>query len=138
MSGWQRGWYVVPYQVMLRDLDSFGHVNNAVYFTLFEHARTELWLRILGKTSPKDINFIVARAECDFRQQLGMEKVDLCVRLGEMRNTSIEFVHEIRKDGGRGVAAAGRVVAVLFDWQTQSKVAISDDLRRRMMAAEEG
>lgn len=138
MSGWKRGWYVVPYQVMLRDLDSFGHVNNATYFTLFEHSRTDLWLRILGKTSPKDINFIVARAECDFRQQLGMELVELCVRIGEMRNTSIEFLHEIRRHGGREVAAAGRVVAVLYDWQTQSKMTITEELRRKVMAAQEG
>ena len=138
MSGWKRGWYVVPYQVMLRDLDSFGHVNNAIYFSLFEHSRTDLWLRILGKTSPKDVNFIVARAECDFRQQLGMEPIELCVRIGEMRNTSIEFLHEIRKGDGREIAATGRVVAVLYDWQTQSKSAITDELRRKVMAAQEG
>ena len=138
MSGWKRGWYVVPYQVMLRDLDSFGHVNNAIYFTFFEHSRTELWLRILGKTSPKDVNFIVARAECDFRQQLGMEPIELCVRIGEMRNTSIEFLHEIRRDDGRAIAATGRVVVVLYDWQAQSKLTITDELRRQVMAEQEG
>lgn len=127
------GWYVAPYRVMLSDLDSFGHVNNAVYFTYFEHARTLLWFELSGGSAARDISFIVARAECDFRQQVGMEPIDICVRIGEMRSTSFDFLHEIRKGDGQ-VAAAGKVVVVLFDWQKQSKVAISDDFRRKVMS----
>ena len=130
------GWYVAPYRVLFRDLDSFGHVNNAVYFTYFEHARTLLWFELTGGSAARDVSFIVARAECDFRQQLGMEPIDICVRIGEMRSTSFDFVYEIRKGGGQ-VAAVGKVVVVLFDWQKQSKVTISDDLRRKVMSLQQ-
>lgn len=128
------GWYVAPYRVMFRDIDTFGHVNNAVYFTYFEHARTLLWLELTGGSSSRDISFIVARAECDFRQQLGMEPIDICVRIGEMRSTSFDFDYEIRKSNGRQIAAVGKVVVVLFDWQKQSKVTISDEFRRKVMS----
>src|SRR5687768_7735737 len=40
---WIDGWFVVPHQVIFRDLDAIGHVNNAVFFTFFEWARTLLW-----------------------------------------------------------------------------------------------
>ena len=135
-SGWVNGWYVAPYRVALRDLDSFGHVNNAVYFTYFELARTLLWFELSGGSSARDINFIVARAECDFRQQVGMEPIDICVRIGEMRSTSFDFVYEVRKGGGV-VAAVGKVVVVLFDWQKQSKVPITDDFRRKVMSLQQ-
>jgi len=137
VSGWKGGWYVVPYHVMFRDVDAFGHVNNAVYFTFFEHARTLLWLGLTGGTGALDINFIVAHADCDFHQQVGMEHVEICVRIGEMRTTSIEFLSEIRKVDGGEVAATGRVVVVLFDWEKQSKVPIGDDLRRRVASLQE-
>ena len=129
---WIDGWFVVPHQVIFRDLDAIGHVNHATFISYFEWARTLLWFDLTGGSKPFDIGFIVARAECDFRQQLGMEPIDICVRFGEMRNTSIDFLHEIRRPGGREVAAVGKVVVVLFDWKTQSKVAISDELRRRV------
>ena len=132
VSGWRDGWYVVPYQVTFRDVDAFAHANNAVYFTWFETARTFLWQELTGTTGPRDINFIVARAECDFRHQVGMEPIDISVRIGEMRNTSLDFLYEIRKDGGRELAATGRVVVVLFDWVKQAKVAIDDELRRKI------
>ncbi len=129
---WIDGWFVVPHQVILRDLDAFGHVNNAVYFTYFEIGRTSLWFDLMGGTGPFDITFIVARAECDFRQQLGMEPIEIRVRIGGMRTTSLDFLCEIRRADGREIAAIGKVVVVLFDWKKQSKVPISEDLRRKV------
>ena len=131
---WRDGWYVVPHQVIFRDLDAIGHVNNAVFFTYFEIARTYLWFDLNGGAKAFDIGFIVARAECDFRQQLGMEAIEIRVRIGEMRNTSLDFVYEIRKGDGREVAAVGKVVVVLFDWKSQSKRTISDELRSKVMS----
>jgi acyl-CoA thioester hydrolase len=134
MSGatWKDGWYVVPYDVPLRDLDFFGHANNAVYLSWFEQARVQLWFTITGGRKPGDINFIMARAECDYIRQIGMEPIEIRVRISAMRNTSIEFVHEVRKNAGTEVAAKGKVVVVLFDWERQSKVPINDELRRKV------
>ncbi len=130
MSEWRDGWYVVPYQVVFRDIDAFGHVHNAVYFTYFEIARTLLWQELTGATSPRDVGFIVARAECDFRHQIGMEPIEICVRIGEMRTTSLDFIYEIRKTRGQQLAADGKVVVVMFDWEKGAKVPISEEFRR--------
>ena len=129
---WRDGWYVVPQQVIFRDLDSFGHVNNAVYFTYFEWARTLLWFELTGGSEPGDVGFIVARAECDFRAQLGMEPIEVAVRIGETRTTSLDFVYEIRKKRGQRIAAYGKVVVVLWDWEKQTKKPIPDELRERI------
>ncbi len=134
---WRDGWYVVPHQVIFRDLDAIGHVNNSVFFTYFEIARTYLWFELMGGHKPFDIGFIVARAECDFRQQLGMEAIEICVRIGEMRNTSLDFLYEIRKNDGQQVAAYGKVIVVLFDWKKQSKVEISEEFKQKVGRSQE-
>ena len=87
-----------------------------------------------GVQALRDVNFIVARAECDFKLQISMERIEIWVRIGEMRATSFDFLYEIRKDSGQQIAAIGKVVVVLFDWKTQSKVAIGDELRRKVMS----
>jgi acyl-CoA thioester hydrolase len=133
-AAWKDGWYVVPMHVIFRDLDAFGHVNNAVFFTYFEWARTEMWLELTGRSDVRGVTFIVARAECDFRLQLGLEPIEVRVRIDNMRNTSFDFVSEIRKTDGQQLAATGKVVVVLFDWEKQSKVPISDDLRASVNA----
>ncbi|HYR27943.1 MAG TPA: thioesterase family protein [Thermoanaerobaculia bacterium] len=130
-GSWRDGWYVVPHQVIWRDLDAFGHVNNAVFFTYFEWARSLLWWELTGVRGAREIGFIVAHASCDFRRQLSLEPIDICVRIKDMRRTSLDFHHEIRKGGGE-VAATGLVTVVLYDWVSQSKMEISDELRRKV------
>ena len=129
---WRGDWYVVPYDVPFRDIDYFGHVNNAIYFSYFEWARTLLWFELMGGRDPRDIGFIVARAECDFRAQLGMEPIEIAVRVAAMRTTSLDFAYEIRRSRGGQIAAVGIVVVVVFDWKTRSKTPIPEELRRKV------
>lgn len=140
MSSSNRGffrdeWYVVPHDVIFREIDAFGHVNNAVFLTYFEIARTLLWFEISGGgREATDIGFIVVRAEVDFIKQISMEPIEICVRAGDVRTSSFDTHYEIRKAHSGEVAATGKVVVVMFDWERQSKKPIDDDLRRRLEA----
>lgn len=129
---WRDGWHVVPHHVLFRDIDAFGHVNNAVFFTYYEWGRTQLWFELTGGSGALDIGFIVAHAQCDFKQQIGLEEIEIATRIGEMRNTSLDFLCEIRTNNGNDVAATGKVVVVLYDWARRSKVPITDELRRKV------
>lgn len=131
-GSWRDGWYVVPHQVIFRDVDAYGHVNNAVFFTYFEWARTLLWFELTQFGGARDLGFIVAHAQCDFRMQIELEPIEICVRVGEMRNTSFDTLYEIRKNNGRDIAATGKVTVVLYDWERESKIPISDELRRKV------
>lgn len=127
---WRDGWYVVPHQVLFRDVDAYGHVNNSVFFTYFEWARTLLWFEVAGFGGALDIGFIVAHAECDFREPIELEPIEIRIRYGEVRNTSIDTHYEIRKTDGNKLAATGKVTVVRFDWARRSKMPVDDELRR--------
>jgi len=126
------GWFVVPWQVIFRDLDAFGHVNNAVYLTFFEWARARLWFELTGGSDPAAISFIVARAEIDFKAPIVLEPIELAVRIGAMRNSSFDTHYEIRNRNGKQIAATGSVVVVLFDWKRNTKMQIPDELREKV------
>ncbi len=129
---WRDGWYVVPHQVIFRDVDAYGHVNNAVFFTYFEWARTLLWFEVAGFGGATDIGFIVAHAQCDFRQSIELEPIEICVRWGDVRNSSFDTHYEIRKNNGNELAATGKVTVVLYDWARRSKRPVDDALRRKI------
>ena len=42
---WQ---HQMPAQLRFSDVDSFGHVNNAVYFSLFDMCKTKYFLDVIG------------------------------------------------------------------------------------------
>jgi acyl-CoA thioesterase FadM len=49
-----------------------------------------------------------------------------------MRTTSFDTLYEIWTAAGRQLAATGRVVVVLFDWDKQQKTRITDELRDKV------
>lgn len=129
---WRDGWYVVPHEVIFRDVDAYGHVNNSVFFTYFEWARTLLWFEVAGFGGAGDIGFIVAHAQCDFRQAIEMEPIEIRIRYGEVRTSSFDTHYEIWKTRGNELAATGKVTVVRYDWERRSKVPVDDDLRRKI------
>jgi len=121
----------MPIDVQFRDIDAFGHVNNATYFSFFEIARTRYWLELVRGRGAADVTFIVAHAECDFLRQVGLEPIEVLTRITELRNSSLDFIYEVRKSDG-ALAATGKTVVVFFDWETKSKRPITDEFRRRV------
>jgi len=144
VCGWRGGWYVVPHEVTWRDLDGIGHVNNATYFSYFEWARTKYWFALHGIENKQDLGvadltFIVAHAQCDFRLQLSLaEKLDVCVRIGDMRTSSFDFLYEIRRRERRDLAATGKVVVVHYSWEKNAKMVIPKELRARVERFQKG
>src|SRR5579864_5928560 len=96
-----------------------------------------MWLELTGGSAAGDVGFIVVRAECDFLRQIGLEPIEIRVRIGELRSTSFDTLYEIRTQNGRQLAATGKVVVVLFDWKAQKKAPITDEFRRKVQMFQE-
>lgn len=133
ICGWKDGWYLVPHQVTWQDVDGMRHVNNAVYFQYFEWARTKYWLELHAASDLESITFVVARAECDFRAELKLlDHIEIGVRIAALRNSSFDFVYEVRRVADGTVAATGRVVVVLFSWAEHNRKQIDGELRQKI------
>jgi acyl-CoA thioester hydrolase len=124
-------------EVRFRDCDSFGHVNNAVYFTYFEQARALLW-KTLGLSGFRDtdtsgVSVILARAECDFRAPARFgDMLDVRLALEAIGRTSFTYGYEIVSVPDGRIIAAGRTVQVLFDYAQRTPVEIPADLRAKL------
>jgi len=126
-------------EVRWRDLDPLGHVNNAVYFTYLEQARTH-YLHELGiaPSDPAGIGFILAEASCQFKSPLELgERVTVHARVSQLRNSS--FVFEYRAEGEDGrLAATARTVQVCYDYQAQHSIPMPDEWREAITTYEPG
>ena len=125
--------YVHREEVRFRDVDVFGHVNNAVYLTYLEDARVG-FLRQLGLVrSVDDIRMILARIEIDFRGQVGLgETLEIAVRAPRFGTKSFDLEYEIRSRGR--VVATAKSVLVAFDYENNATMAIPDHWRERLAA----
>ena len=115
-------------EIRWRDLDGFGHVNNAVFLTYLEQARLA-WFGDSDVQPLRDV--ILARTEIDFRAPLHMgEVVEIGVRSSRVGTKSFELEYELQA-GGRVVAEA-KSVLVGYDYERGASVPVPDRWRKRL------
>lgn len=123
----------VEIPVRFRDLDPMGHVNNAVYFTYMEMARTEYWQELHHDYSYDVLDFVIARAECDYVTAATLrETIRVEVWLSRIGRSSFVLEYEMQDEGTDRRVALGRTVQVMIDPKSGRPRQIGPELRDRM------
>ena len=113
------------------ETDSGGHVNNASYFFYFEEARTRFFKSILEQENR--INFILARAECDYvAQAFAAQTLTVKSSIVHIGTKSFTMVHEIYEKESETLIAKARAIIVCFDFQQKKSIPISHELRAEL------
>ncbi len=116
-------------EIRWRDMDAYGHVNNAAYLTYLEEVRDEwLELALAGTGSPWD--FVLAHVSIDFRRELRQED-DMIVarcRLERIGTSSVSTREEIQKLDGT-LSAEAEAVLVARDLAAGSSRSLTADER---------
>lgn len=132
----QAGWpFEIEIKVIFRDMDAMGHVNNAVYFTYMETARTSFFAERLSMTEPRRLPVIVAEASCTYLAPLRMGDI-VTVQLGVSRigRRSFDLSYLLTSAAEEPVARA-KTVMVTFDYESASSIPIPKSLRAALEAA---
>lgn len=115
--------------VRFRDVDSMGHVNNAVFLTYLEDARIAYLLPFGAEVG----NMILARVEIDFRAPLQVgDEIEIGVRPAGVGTKSFELEYEIRS--GTAVAAEAKTVIVSYDYESGTSVEVPESWREALAA----
>jgi acyl-CoA thioester hydrolase len=98
-------------EIRWRDLDAYGHVNNAVYLTYLEEAR-DAWVQHVLGTVSDSWDFVLARVAIDYKRELVQDDAAILVRcgLGSVGRGSFRTREEIRKLDGTLSAVAESVI----------------------------
>lgn len=99
-------------EIRWRDVDAYGHVNNAVYLTYLEEARDAWVEKVLGSVSASTWDFVLARVAIDFEAELKLDDGAVIVgcRLDAVGRSSVRTSEEIRKEDGTVSADASAVI----------------------------
>ena len=115
--------------VRFRDVDSMGHVNNAVFLTYIEEARIAYLLPFGAEVT----NMILARVEIDFRAPLRIgDEIEIGVRPAGVGTKSFELEYEVRS--ADAVAAEAKTVIVSFDYESGRSVDVPEAWREALAA----
>lgn len=128
---------IVEADIAWGEMDSFGHVNNVVFFRYFENARVEL-LRRVGWFDLKEshgMGPIVASASAKFRKPLKYpDRILVGARIAEIQSDRVTIEQAIVSTAWDAIAADGPAVVVNYDYGKGAKAPLPDDLRAAIMA----
>ena len=116
----------VTIETRWRDLDAFGHVNNAVFATYVETARGTLFKRWNLPFNGTGQSLIVASITIDYLKQIKHPtKMIIGQRISRIGNSSFDIESSIftKKDKLSPIAIS-KVVVVCFDFDNQKSVPV--------------
>jgi acyl-CoA thioester hydrolase len=101
----------VTIRIRWRDMDGYGHVNNAVYLTYLEECR-DAWAQALLGSVGGSWDFVLAHVGVDYRRQLTQTDGEVVVscRLASFGRSSIRTKEAIVMSDGTLAAQAEAVV----------------------------
>lgn len=114
----------IALDVRYRDLDTLGHVNNAVYLTYFEHARLRLFQDWF--TDDTEPDFVIAHASIDYIRPIFLSRIEIEVKVTHIGRTSFTLEYTIRNERGE-ICATGRTIQVLVHPKSGEKIVIEGD-----------
>ena len=125
-------------QVRFRDIDAFGHVNNAVFFSYLELARIRYLLDVLEPATPFErLPLILARVELDFRSPIMFgEDVEVTTQVDRIGRSSIAMSHRLTAGAEGRLVGESESVLVTYDYAAARPIPVPDDWRRTIAAHE--
>ena len=130
--------YAFPYtfsiEVVFRDIDMMGHVNNAVYVTYLETARIKFLVDVLGLNGLGGIPVIMAQAIVNYHAPaFYAEQLTIGTGVSRFGTKSFDMLYAITGADGRLVVSA-KTVQVAYDYDSSTTIAVPSTLRERVQA----
>ncbi len=129
--------FEVTLEVAFRDIDAFGHVNNAVFLSYMEYGRVKYLTHLFEGTeltaeSLLDIPIILVEATCTYRSPaLLSEKLTIGLAVSRFGNTSFDLVYRILGQDGR-LIATGKTIQVMYDYEHARPFAVPDEVKAKV------
>lgn len=131
--------YKTAIEVRFADFDMMGHVNNAVYFTYMEIARTKYWTQAIMWDWEKT-GVVIAQASLDYIIPVFLkDKISMYIRTSRIGTSSFDLDYLLVKhvNGKEEVCARGKSVCVAFNYVSKSPMPIPETERAKMITFEQ-
>ena len=126
--------HFAPVTTRWMDNDAYGHLNNVVYYSLFDTA-VNAWLIGAGVLDVQrgDTVCFVVETRCQYFAPLAFpQSVEVGLRAVELGRSSVRYAIGVFAAGAVETAAHGEFVHVCVDRATERPVSLPDALRRAL------
>ena len=119
--------HVMPAQIRFSDVDQFGHVNNSVYFQLYDLAKTTYFKDVLGMSDWGDVVVVVANINANFLMPVFFsDNIEIATATVQLGNKSFTLLQQAKVKGTNEVKCECRTTLVMYDLLTKEATPIPE------------
>lgn len=108
--------YQMPAQLRFSDIDKFGHINNSVYFSLFDMCKTRYFIDVLGQHVFDSLGIVVAHVNADFLAPIFYpDEIVLQTKITHLGTKSFTLLQRAINTRTKEVKCECTTVMVFFD-----------------------
>ena len=129
----------MPAQIRFSDVDQFGHVNNSVYFSLYDLAKTTYVKDVLlGRMKWNEVGIVVANINANFMSPIFfMDNVNIETTTIELGNKSFTLLQRAVDSQTVQVKCECRTIMVVYDLKTQTPMQMPIEYKQAICDFEE-
>ena len=122
--------HFMPAQIRFSDVDQFGHMNNSVYFSLYDLAKTTYFKDVFGMAEWGDQVVVVASINANFFQPVFFsDELEIATAAVQLGNKSFTLLQRaVAKNTGE-VKCECRTILVMYDLLSKEPVAIPQEYK---------
>lgn len=130
----------LPIQIRFNDIDSLGHVNNAIYLTYFDLGKSAYFQAVHKEIIDwTKIDIVVANVNIDFFAPTYMhEKLEVFTKVTGIGNKSLKMLQHLVNIETNEVKSICHTVMVGYHPELKQSKIISDEWRNAIESYEQG
>jgi len=124
----------LPVQLRFSDVDRFGHVNNSVFFSLYDLAKTEYFNAVLADMPRKHgVIPVVANINADFIHPVFFgDSIEVETSVARLGRKSFTVAQQAVNAKTGSIVSTCRTVMVCYSTDKNDSVTIPDEIRSRI------
>lgn len=125
--------YQMPAQLRFSDIDKFGHINNSVYFSLFDMCKTRYFIDVLGQHVFDSLGIVVAHVNADFLAPIFYpDEIVLQTKITHLGTKSFTLLQRAINTRTKEVKCECTTVMVFFDTVHNCSMKMPESFKRKI------
>ena len=122
----------VEIQVRFRDLDAYGHVNNAVYMSYLETARVDMIHDLFMRDMSKNIQYLLVSVKLDYLQPILLsDRVFVHCKFDDIGKVRFKVRYNVHNGEGK-IFAEGYSEHALFNGNTKRPMRLPEEWKKEV------
>ena len=123
----------LPAQLRWSDVDQFGHVNNNVYFSLYDMCKTRYFIDVAGEDIFQRITIVVANINANFIAPIYYpDEIVIQTTMEKIGRKSFTLLQRAVNARTREVKCECRTIMVCYDRKLGCTILMPDDVRQKI------